>query len=251
MRLVPWQELNRWCLPAFGRPLIVSAQLEGGTGAQFFGLLSENEKARVSRLKNRTVAEGWVIAHGILRLVLGQLLQIAPQKLKFEENRYQKPFLSYPSNSGISFNISHSGSLLLIGLAREKQIGVDLEVIDAARDFSAIAPLVFSPMEQGLLAHSRYPLQDFYALWTAKEAILKAAGRGFSFPPRQVQLTIKNTALTIVNLPVALSKDSACALASFQPGKDYAAAVAILNEPSSDLHIMGISAPHQSCPPVY
>ena len=251
MHLVPWQELNRWSLPVFRHPLIVSAQLEGETGAQFFDLLSENEKAHVSRLKNRTVAERWVIAHGILRLVLGQILQIAPQKLKFGENRYQKPFLSCPADSNLSFNISHSGGFLLIAITKDRQIGIDVERVSPDRNFSAIAPLVFSPMEQGLLAHSRYPLQDFYALWTAKESILKAAGRGFSFPPRQVQLMIKNTALTIVNLPVALSKDGACALVSFQPGKDYAAAVAILNEPSGDLQTKGIGTPHQSSPPVY
>ncbi|MDF1519767.1 MAG: 4'-phosphopantetheinyl transferase superfamily protein [Brevefilum sp.] len=251
MRLVPWQELNRWCLPTFGSPLIVSAQLEGKTGAQFFGLLSENEKARVSRLKNRAVAERWVITHGILRLVLGQILQMAPQRLKFGENRYQKPFLSCPADSNLSFNLSHSEEFLLIALTKGRRIGIDVERLSPDRDFAAIAPLVFSPEEQALLSCSSDPRLDFYTLWTAKEAILKATGRGFSFPPRQVQLTIKDTALTIVNLPVELSKDGACALTPFQPETGYAAAVAILNEPSGDLQTVGIAAPHLSRALVY
>jgi 4'-phosphopantetheinyl transferase len=246
MLLIPWQAINRWYFPSYGSPLMVSAQLEGETSARYLDLLSEGEKARAARLKNRAEAERWVIAHGILRLVLGQILQMAPRVLRFEKNWCQKPFLSYPSDSRLSFNISHSGSLLLIGLAREKQIGVDLEVMDGGRDFAAIAPLVFSPGEQALLSQSSNPLQDFYALWTAKEALLKAAGCGFSFPPRQVQLTIKDHIPTLENLPFELSKDGDCTLTTFQLEKGYAVAVAILNEPSVSMQPALMASPYLS-----
>lgn len=231
MRVIPWQEVNRRCLPSSKLPLIVFAHLAGEIGTEYWHLLTESEKGRAGRLKSPLVAERWVIARGILRLMLGQVLQIAPKALRFEKNRYQKPYLSYPVDSNLSFNLSHSGEILLIALIEGGQIGVDVEQVSPDRNFSVIAPLVFSQGEQALLSNSSNPLRDFYALWTAKEAILKAVGCGFKFPARQLSLTIKNHVVTLLNLPPELSKDGVCRLIPFQPVNGYAAAVALLNDP--------------------
>ena len=38
----------------------------------------------------------WLVAHGILRTLLGHYLHIDPRKVRFLRNDYGKPFIAYP-----------------------------------------------------------------------------------------------------------------------------------------------------------
>jgi 4'-phosphopantetheinyl transferase len=228
MTFIHWHEINKKHFPSPGRVQIVYAPLDKENSAHYFDLLSDQEKARSARLKNKVAANRQIIARGILRRVLGQTLRMKPEELMFRNNPHNKPCLSHPADSGISFNLAHSGNLLLIALANEKHVGVDVEVMDHHRDFAAISRLVFSPEEQASLSHSMQPVQDFYTLWTVKESILKAAGRGFSFSPNQLRVTSTNGSVSLSSLPAELSSGGTCKLFSFLPARGYTAAVAVL-----------------------
>ena len=227
MDLLDWHQITHEHRPIFGQVLVVYASLRYENELDFIDLLSEQEKNRASRLVNRTVANQQVIARGILRLVLGKMLNILPDALKFDNDHHHKPCLIYPAGTGINFNLSHSGDLLLFAFTKGRQIGIDVEWMDQNRDFSVIAPLVFSPEEQGLLSDSITPVQEFYAIWTAKEAVLKATGHGFTFPP--YKLTIKTRDGTRAKgLLAELGCGGSFELTSFYPEKGYSAAVAVI-----------------------
>jgi len=109
------------------------------------------------------------------------------------------------------------------------ELGIDVEKLEPKRDISAIKPLVFSPEEQAQYARSSDPVRDFYVLWTAKEAVLKAAGCGFAFPPNELPVKINEGLASLTRLPMGLSSKKHWTLNIFQPAEGYIAAVAVLS----------------------
>jgi len=80
----------------------------------------------------------------------------------------------------------------LIAVARDRSVGVDIEVRRPMRDLSGVALQIATPREAKLL--KQLPTSEvhctFFDLWTRKEAVLKALGRGFFIDPREVEVGI-------------------------------------------------------------
>ena len=78
---------------------------------------------------------------------------------------------------------SHSGERLLLAMGREVVLGVDLERLRPRPRALELASRYFAPAEAERL-HALAPEQQqlaFLRLWCAKEAVLKAHGRGIAF----------------------------------------------------------------------
>lgn len=94
-----------------------------------------------------------------------------------------RPRIEPTPDSQLDFNWSHSGNRAAVALARHVAPGIDLEwlrpranVLPLARRFfhaEEVAGLVARPAAERSAA--------FLELWTAKEAVLKATGRGIAF----------------------------------------------------------------------
>lgn len=87
----------------------------------------------------------------------------------------------------LHFNLTHSHELGLCAVARNEELGVDVEWMRPLDDLHALARFVFSAHEYGRFCalHERQKLAAFYSCWTHKEAYLKAGGDGFVIPPDQ------------------------------------------------------------------
>ena len=125
------------------------------------------------------------MARGTLRTILGRYLALAPAHLRFSYNAFGKPELSIASGQKpLRFNLAHSHGRALLGVARGRDIGVDLEWIRDDFDPLPIVRQFFFGTE--LTAIQSAPpglLRDaFYRHWVAKEAVLKAQGSGLSVP---------------------------------------------------------------------
>jgi 4'-phosphopantetheinyl transferase len=228
MNIKHWQEPREDVNFSTQEMQVWSASLETEDSSCFYNLLSEDEKKRAARMKSRSAANGQIIGRGILRLLLGKYIGVNPRDLVFSKSPFGKPFLSNPMDSAISFNLTHSGSLLLVAIGKGTQVGIDVEKIEENIDFSGISSLVFSSAEQRSLSRSHNPILDFYALWTAKEAILKASGHGFSYPSNQLSVVISKGSATLPIIPAELTGCGSCSLSSFSPAEGYSAAVAVL-----------------------
>src|SRR5256885_15921185 len=57
-----------------------------------------------------------------VRALLAAYLRVAPETLLFVRGEHGKPDLA-----GLQFNLSHTGTALLLGVSREVELGVDLE----------------------------------------------------------------------------------------------------------------------------
>jgi 4'-phosphopantetheinyl transferase len=100
---------------------------------------------------------------------------------EFLFNNYGKPYIQ---NMKGYFNISHSGNIAVCGYSNGI-LGVDIEKIQPCNleDFE----LVLTNEEYSSLASGT--LNDFYRLWTQKEAIIKAIGKGFYMNPVEIDLS--------------------------------------------------------------
>jgi 4'-phosphopantetheinyl transferase len=228
MNILPWQESRKEINLSSEDTQIWFASFEAEDSSYFIPFLSEDEKKRSARLRSNTIACRHIISHGILRLLLSNYTGVFPNELIFENNSFGKPFISNPVNSKISFNLSHSGGMLLIAVVKDKQVGIDVEKIEEKRDFKGMLPLVFSLSEQQTISRSGDPIHDFYSIWTAKEAILKAAGRGFSYPSNKFSVFILNGITFPGIIPTELTGGCSCSLSSFSPASGYSAAIAVL-----------------------
>jgi signal transduction histidine kinase/phosphopantetheinyl transferase len=149
------------------------------------GYLSPDERARGDRFHFPRDRRRYLAARGTLREILGAYLHQAPAALAFAYGPQGKPALDPPDAAGLDFNLSHSADLALFALARGRPVGVDVEAHRELADMPGVAARVMTGAElaafEALPADARPPA--FYALWTRKEAYMKAVGAGFSLPP--------------------------------------------------------------------
>jgi len=145
--------------------------------------LSEDERSRAARFHFERDGRRFILSHGLLRVVLGRYLGLDPARLEFGLGPHGKPALAGKAgDSGLRFNLSHSGDLALYAVTRGREVGVDVERIRAGINWEALARRFFSAREMAALR--ALPPEDrvrgFFTCWTRKEAYLKARGEGLS-----------------------------------------------------------------------
>jgi len=148
---------------------------------RFRFILNDVERKRADAFYFERDRRRWSIARGVLKTVLGNRLQCDPARIEFEEEGNGKPKLAGDSNR-LSFNLSHSGERMLLGIADGLPIGVDTELIKPLNDHIGIAERFFAGAEYDVLVNSlsTEQLGLFYRIWTKKEAYIKATGEGLS-----------------------------------------------------------------------
>jgi 4'-phosphopantetheinyl transferase len=174
---------------------IWTARLSLGNTAKFYLDLSSVERNRADRFHFSKDRAAYIFAHAVLRHVLSRYLDCFPSDLEFEVNAFGKPFLGKTACAGkLEFNLSHAGSLIVIGLSAGRSIGVDVEEIQIVSDFSLIAQSYFTPEESRFVFQQASPEQEsaFFRCWTRKEAYIKAIGKGLSIPLNSFDSLIPN-----------------------------------------------------------
>jgi 4'-phosphopantetheinyl transferase len=140
--------------------------------------MSGDERARADRFIDERARRRFIAGRLSLRHVLAGYLDVAAAAIRFDTSPLGKPRLGHPhARSGIHFNISHSGDLILLGIAR-CEIGLDVEEVGNARFNDNLIRRVFSAREQALIELSPDPQRTCFQLWVRKEASVKATGMG-------------------------------------------------------------------------
>ncbi|MHA6205695.1 4'-phosphopantetheinyl transferase family protein [Dyella soli] len=115
--------------------------------------------------------------------VLAAYLGLPADAVQLHETAYGRPVLAPVHADAFAFNWSHSSDQALIAIARGVTPGIDLERLRPHPRAVHIARRYFSPDETAALERLPEEQRDraFLELWTAKEAVLKALGRGIAF----------------------------------------------------------------------
>jgi 4'-phosphopantetheinyl transferase len=137
------------------------------------GVLSEDELLRAAAFKVEDGRRRFVATRAALRTLLGRYLDRDPATVRFGTTANGKPRLD-PS-SLLEFNVSHSGSVAMIAIAGD-QVGIDIEEIKQREYQTGIARRVFTQSERDAIDGD----PAFFRHWVAKEAFVKATGRGVS-----------------------------------------------------------------------
>ncbi|MFZ6761493.1 4'-phosphopantetheinyl transferase family protein [Pseudoroseomonas sp. WGS1072] len=166
------------------------ARLDAPVGAAAMALLAPEERTRAAAFRRPALSQAYLAAHLALRRLLGGYLRRAPAGIGLIRGPAGKPALRQgPGDAapGLQFNLSHAGDWALLGFARGRAVGVDLEPLRPDPPLEA-ASLVFSPVERRLLDAQDVASRGttFLRLWTRKEARLKAEGQGFSRDPTRL-----------------------------------------------------------------
>jgi len=163
-----------------------SCSLEGGEAARqrCETWLSEEERARAARFVRPEDQGRFILAHGGLRMILARYLAAEPGGLRFQLGPTGKPTLldQKCGRPHLQFNLSHSGGRMLVSVSKGQEVGIDLEQVRDNREPLKLAERFYAPAEfQWIMSRpaSDHALQ-FYHLWVAKEAFLKAQGTGIS-----------------------------------------------------------------------
>ncbi|MBS0201067.1 MAG: 4'-phosphopantetheinyl transferase superfamily protein [Proteobacteria bacterium] len=126
-------------------------------------------------------------------------------------------------------NWSHSGDGLLLAFGSGMTLGVDLEFPHGRRKIAEIARRYFTAHEQAWLesrADAATRERNFHRLWCAKEAVLKAHGRGLSFGLDRLQFVEADGALQLDHADPELGDAAAWQLREWSPAPGYLAALA-------------------------
>lgn len=200
--------------------------------------LSPDELARADRFRFREHRERFIVARGMLRVILGRYLGQSPERLQFCHNPYGKPALKVGGTDGtgmglpptLHFNMSHSRNMALYALASDRPLGIDLEYVQSQEaDLASRIVRFFSSSEQE--AFQRFPTEErnvaFFKGWTRKEAYMKARGLGFALPFKQFDVSIAPhepaRLLADRHDPQAVGNWT---LQDLEPGEGYVAALA-------------------------
>ena len=153
-------------------------------------LLDPEERARAARRSGAEDRDMFVRAHALLRAVLSRHAVGRPERWRFSRGPRGKPALCAPEGR-MQFNMSHATGLAAVIVASGMDVGVDVEC-EAPRRHLALAARFFAPSELELLRAAAAPDQPelFLALWTLKEAFLKARGDGLLFPLRDFAFVV-------------------------------------------------------------
>jgi 4'-phosphopantetheinyl transferase len=173
-------------------------------------LLNPAELARANRYRFDDDRRRSIVARAATRRFIGRYLDADPTTLVFIEEEHGKPALR---DREIEFNASHSGDLVALAFARETPVGIDVERRRQLNDALALARRYFSAEEVAIVEKADDAGDAFFTIWTAKEAIVKASGKGigtgdlhgFTVPFRDPQLrpVIDGWSVAAINPPLA------------------------------------------------
>ncbi|WP_304516729.1 4'-phosphopantetheinyl transferase family protein [Cecembia rubra] len=159
----------------------------------FLEILSPEEKEKAFRFHFEKDRTAYIASRGMLRLFLSHYMEEKPESIQFEYNDFGKPFLKNGIyDKKLHFNLAHAGNLVLFAFTSDQEIGIDVEFIREDFSIDTIVNNYFCSQEiqeiQKLDPSAAFTL--FFKFWARKEAILKAMGKGLSFPLEKCNVSL-------------------------------------------------------------
>jgi len=179
--LLPQDSIDLWVVP-------VAQVSETELAHQFDTVLSEQERQQQVKFMFAKDRRRYLVTRALVRQTLSRYLPVRPADWRFAATAFGRPFIvnQHPDVAGLNFNISHSDQCVVLGLARGRELGVDVEDLHRSVPLE-IADHFFAPDEVRQL-HALPPQarpQRFLEFWTLKESYIKARGKGLSLPLEQ------------------------------------------------------------------
>jgi len=153
---------------------------DAGGVARLSRVLSEEEWRRAAAIGVPEARRRFVLARGTVRCVLGGVIDVAPERVRFRYGGRGKPALLGAGSRSVHFNAAHSGGLVLVAIARDREVGVDVELVRHVPGGRRIAARFLPERVCSRLGGASGSFEDEALLrwWTIREAHAKATGMG-------------------------------------------------------------------------
>jgi 4'-phosphopantetheinyl transferase len=152
--------------------------------ARYESLMSPEEKARRDRFMQVKDRHQHVIARALVRTTLSRYAEVPPEAWTFVPNRYGRPEICGPVETGLRFNLSHARGMVVCAVGWNREIGVDVEDVERPGEYVHLAQRFFAASEAAHVASLPVDQQSnaFFEYWTLKESYIKARGMGLALP---------------------------------------------------------------------
>jgi 4'-phosphopantetheinyl transferase len=149
-------------------------------------LLSADEFKRMQSYQFEKDKRRFCISRGLLRRVLSTYTSTQPQEIDIHYTQYKKPYIE----GDIEFNLSHTSTDVVIGVSHYP-IGIDIETVREHQNALAVSKRFFAASEYNALKHLNESDRHtaFIHIWTQKEAIVKAMGKGVFHDLKNVEVS--------------------------------------------------------------
>jgi 4'-phosphopantetheinyl transferase len=147
---------------------------------ELLSLLSDSEQTKGMSLTNPDERRHFLFRRSFQRLFLAEVIGWPGdiRDVDIEHKLDSPPRL--PADPALQFSFSSSGPSVLACASRKQVVGIDIEKIRPVADPIGLSNRFFTPAEAATLARLPENARSlaFLHYWTAKEAGLKAIGRG-------------------------------------------------------------------------
>lgn len=185
-------DVDIWCLRM--------PRTEGCLFPESGAWLDRDETRRAGLFTDATARERYRTAHKFLRWVLAAYVGSPESSLCFWREPGGKPRLAKPNETAWQFSLSRTSEFVMVAVAREIIVGIDVESahsleplpwsslfgLEAAFDSAEVAAISALPLAEARLEALR--------LWTLKEALAKALGKGLALPLRSASFPVAGCA---------------------------------------------------------
>jgi len=198
--------------------------------SDYWALLNAAEKEQQKRFYFAKDRLRYLVTRALVRTVLSRYELIDPREWVFSTNAYGCPEIANAQarEARLWFNISHTDSLIVLGVTKHRALGVDVENFRAREVSIDIADRYFAPAEvadlSGVPPHQQQ--YRFFEYWTFKESYIKARGMGLSLPLAKFSFYYPHDRAVKIAIDPELADDAArWQFWQFQPRPEYLVAI--------------------------
>jgi 4'-phosphopantetheinyl transferase len=177
-----------------------------------------------------------------VRTTLSRYAPVAPDRWAFAQNAFGRPEIANDDAAArrVSFNLSHTKGLIVLGVTCDNALGVDVENVHVRQAACEVADRFFSSVEVGSLRALPPELQHqrFFEYWTLKESYIKARGMGLSIPLDQFDFNFQGDKQVSLSVSPGLNDRAArWRFWQFQPSAQHLAALCVERSDHSAQHL--------------
>lgn len=168
-----------------------------------YAALEPQEQQQAEKFHRPAFRQAYIHMHALMRHILAAYIPgEEAAALRFNRGEFGKPYLGAVPE--LSFNLSHTGDWGLLAVTHTVPLGADIETIKPRAGLQGLVAKCFSVAEQQYWQQldPQQQVTVFFEIWTRKEALVKAVGRGIALGLECCELELPNFN-QFSNLPAA------------------------------------------------